>query len=590
MRLVPRVTKGTRMSDWRPSGDAVTLDNADLERMSKNERIKVASRGLFYVTDKEGRHTFLDEIEAMVRGEARTIGNEAKELSKFFGVYKQQARGERGKKLDDFFFMARIKAPAGGFFDAAQWAALDDAAERFADGTIRITSRQGVQYHHVYGAKLGLLIRHLNERYRDSATLGACGDVNRNVMCSPVELLDPEHRTGGYALAHAIAAELSPHTSAYLQIFVSDDEGRKSGPLRIDEPIYGEHYLPRKFKIGIAHPDDNAIDVLTQDVGFVPVTGDGTWWDLYSGGGLGLTHNNPKTAPLLGLYLGRIRREQVVDACRAIAILQKEHGERKDRKQARWKYTIRRLGLERVKEALKSRFGIELERAEPAPLPPMQLHLGWHDQDGGRSYYGISVENGRMGPVLRRAVRRAVEELSLRVKLTPQQDLLLCDVEDRSALERILSEERVKPAESLSLVRRNAMACPAKPTCGLAMTEAETILPKYIDALDAAGLGDVDVVIRMTGCPNNCARPPTAEIGIYGYGKNDHVILVGGSREGSRLAHTLFERLPEERVAEALAGILQAVKRHNGAGLPVGDFLHQTDPATLRGWIGLGEA
>ncbi len=576
------------MSDWRPSGDAVTLDNAELDAMSKNERIKVASQGLFFVADKDGTHTFLDEIRAMLRGEARTIGNEAKELSKFFGVYKQQARGERGKKLDDFFFMARIKAPAGGFFDAHQWAALDDAADRFADGTIRITSRQGVQYHHVYGDKLAPLVRHLNEGYRDSATLGACGDVNRNVMCSSVEQLDPEHHTGGLALAHAIAAELAPHTSAYLQIFVSDEEGRNAGPVHHEEPVYGEHYLPRKFKIGIAHPTDNAVDVLTQDVGLVPASSDGASWDLYTGGGLGLTHNNPKTAALLGLYLGRIRREQVVDACRAIAIVQKEHGERKDRKQARWKYTIRRLGVDRVREELKTRFGIEIDRAEPVPLPPMELHLGWHDQGGGKSFYGISVENGRMGPVLRRAVRRAALELSLRVKLTPQQDLLLCDVEDRAALERILSEERVKPAESISLVRRNAMACPAKPTCGLAMTEAETILPKYIDALEAEGLGDVDVVIRMTGCPNNCARPPTAEIGIYGYGKNDHVILVGGSREGSRLAHTLFDRLPAEKMVPALTGLLRAVEQHN-EGLPIGEFLHRTDRDTLRGWIGLEE-
>ncbi len=406
-------------------------------------------------------------------------------------------------------------------------------------------------------------------------------------MCSPVELLDPEHRTGGYALAHAIAAELSPRSSSYLQIFVSDDEGRNAGPVTSEEPVYGAHYLPRKFKIGIAHPGDNAVDVLTQDVGLVPTGSDGAVWDLYTGGGLGLTHNNPRTAALLGLHLGRIRRDQVVDACRAIAIIQKEQGERKDRKQARWKYTIRRLGVERVKAELKSRFGIELERAEPVPLPPMQLHLGWHDQAGGKAFYGVSVENGRMGPVLRRAVRRAVEELSLRVKLTPQQDLLLCDVEDRAALERILGEERVKPAEAISRVRRNAMACPAKPTCGLAMTEAETILPRYIDALDEAGLGDVDVVIRMTDCPNNCARPPTAEIGIYGYGKNDHVILVGGSREGSRLAHTLFERLPGEQMVPALVGILRAVKERNEDGLPAGEFLHRTDPDTLRGWIGL---
>jgi sulfite reductase (ferredoxin) len=575
------------MAGAKPSPEPITLKSSELGAMSKNERIKAESRGLFFVSSRGEVHTFLDELEALGSGESPTIGNEAKEISKFFGTYKQQARGERGRTTDDYFFMVRIKAPAGGFFTSPQWACLDQAADAHGDGTLRLTSRQGIQYHRVYGPKLAPLIRHLNRGYRHGATLGACGDVNRNVMCSPAEGLDPVHATGGRDLALETAEALAPRTSAYFQIFLSDEEGRNQGVMSPDEPLYGETYLPRKFKVGFAHPTDNSVDVLTQDVGVVPAAGDGSVWDVYSGGGLGLTHNNPKTAALLGLYLGRIRREQVVETIRAICILQKENGERKDRRLARWKYTIRRLGVDAVKAELKSRFHIEVGDAEPVPLPPLQLHLGWHEQADGEHWCGISVENGRMGPVLRKAVRRAVEELSLTVRVTPQQDLLLCDVRDRAALEVILEEGRVKPAERISLVRRHAMACPAKPTCGLAMTEAETILPRYIDALEQAGLGDVDVVIRMTGCPNNCARPPTAEIGIYGYGKNDHVILVGGSRQGSRLAHTLYDRLPEEQMIPALSGILRVVKEHNPEGLPVGEFLHRTDPETLRRWVGI---
>jgi sulfite reductase (ferredoxin) len=574
------------MAGAKPTPAPVTLKTADLSTMSKNERIKVESKGLFYVSAKGEAHTFLDEISAL-DGEAKTIGNEAKELSKFFGIYKQQGRGERGRKLDDYFFMARIKLPGGGYLTAAQWACIDDAADAFADGTLRITSRQGIQYHHVYGPKLAPLIRSLSRGYREDATLGACGDVNRNVMCSPIEGLDPAHATGGRKLAHALADELAPRSSSFFQVFVSDGDGRNAGPVSSDEPIYGEHYLPRKFKIGIAHPGDNSVDVLTQDVGLVPADGDGARWDLYSGGGLGLTHNMPKTAAHLGLHLGRIARGQVVEAIKGIVILQKENGERKDRRQARWKYTIRRLGLDAVKQELRERFEVDLEDAAPVTLPPMELHLGWHDQADGRSFYGIPVENGRMGPVLRKAVRRAVDELGLTVRCTAQQDLLLCDVADRAALERILEEGRVKPAEASSLARRNSMACPAKPTCGLAMTEAETILPSYFDAIEEAGLGDVDVVVRMTGCPNNCARPPSAEIGIYGYGKNDHVILVGGARNGSRLAHELFPRLPGEQMVPALIGLLRAIKEHNGEGLPAGDFLHRTDPEQLRKWVGL---
>ncbi len=576
------------------SKPTINLASGDSAAMSNNERLKTQSDGLFYVAPAKGEpHTFIDEIDALDHGEKVTISGEAKEISKFFGIYRQQARGERGKKLDDHFFMVRIKAPGGGGFSKDQWVALDDAADLFADGTLRITSRQGIQYHRVYGPKLAPLIRHLNRGYRAGATLGACGDVNRNVVASPIEGIDPEFQTGGFALAQELGEQLAPQSTAYFQIFQSEDEGRNIGPINSTEPLYGKNYLPRKFKIGIAHPGDNSADVLTQDVGLVPVSEngaapDGSLWDLYSGGGLGLTHNMPQTAALMGLYMGRIRREQVVDAIKAIVAIQRDNGERKDRRAARWKYTIRRMGLDVVKAELANRFGIKLEAALPMRLPAMALHLGWHEQFGGGGYYGISVENGRIKPAMRKAIRRAVVELNLSVRATNQQDLLLCDVRDRDALERILAEGGVATADEISLVRRNSMACPAKPTCGLAMTEAEGILPSYMDALESAGLGDVDVVIRMTGCPNNCARPPSAEIGIYGYGKNDHVILVGGTREGSRLAHTLYARLPEDQMVSALVGLLTAIRDRAGSS-PAGEFLAAADPDQLRGWVGIND-
>jgi len=565
----------------------VTLASSQLEEMSGNERLKRESKGLFVVADGKAPHTFRDELEALERSEAPTLSNTAKELSKFFGIYKQQVRGERGKKTHDYIFMVRIKNPAGGRLDADQWLALDEAAERFADGTLRITSRQGIQYHHVKGPGLAPLVRHLNRRYRKQATLGACGDVNRNVMCSPIDGLDPSHDCRGLELAHQIAEELAPKSSSYFEVFLSDGEGRSLAPMNPSEPLYGEQYLPRKFKIGIAHPTDNSIDVRTNDIGFVPVDAAGARFDLWTGGGLGMTHNNPRTAPLLAEYVGRVAREQVVDAARAILILQRDHGERGDRRQARWKYTLRRLGIAAVRSALKAEHGIALEDADAVPLAPMQLHLGWHPQRGGLGYYGLSVENGRLQGAQRAAVREAVERLGLSVVLTPQQDLILCDVADRAALEAILDAHGALRPERVSPVRANAMACPAKPTCGLAMTDAENVLPSYLDALEQAGLGDVDVVIRMTGCPNMCARPPTAEIGIYGYGKNDHVVLVGGARNGDRLAHVLYSRISEEKVVPALVGVLRAIRERNVEGLPAGEFLHRADPAELRRWAGV---
>jgi sulfite reductase beta subunit-like hemoprotein len=563
-----------------------SLKTASLADMADNERIKVESRGLFYVADGKATHSFLDEVRKLDSGEEASISGTAKELSKFFGIYKQQGRGERGRKTHDYFFMVRIKNPAGGRLSPKQWLALDDAADQFADGTLRLTSRQAIQYHRVYGPKLAPLMRQLNRRYRDGATVSACGDVNRNVMASPIDELDPSCAPGGLALAHDIAAELTPRSSSYFQIFASDDAGRNQAPVNVDEPIYGAHYLPRKFKIGIAHPRDGSVDVRTQDIGLVPVDERGERWDLYTGGGLGMTHNNPRTAPLMGEHLGRIARGDVVAACRAIVLIQKENGDRGDRKQARWKYTLRRLGVDAVRKELRERFGLALEDAAPARIADMQLHLGWHAQRGGRGYYGVSVENGRLKGAQRKAVREAVETLGCSVVLTPQQDLILCDAPDAASVERILDAHGAR--EPVSRVRANAMACPAKPTCGLAMTDAENILPRYIDEIEAAGLGGVDVVIRMTGCPNNCVRPPSAEIGIFGYGKNDHVILVGGARNGERLAHTLYARIAEEQMVPALVGLARAI-RERANGLPAGDFLHRADPAQLREWVGIAD-
>jgi sulfite reductase (ferredoxin) len=566
----------------------VTLASSALEEMSGNERLKRDSRGLLVVSDGKGVHGFREEIDGLERGALPTLSSTAKELSKFYGIYKQQVRGERGKKTHEYIFMARIKNPAGGRLSTAQWLALDEAADLFADGTLRITSRQGVQYHWVTGPKLAPLIRHLNRGYRNAATLGACGDVNRNVMCSPIDGLDPSCAPRGIELAHVIAEELAPRTSAYFEVFLQGEPGGLV-PMNANEPLYGEQYLPRKFKIGFSHPTDNSVDVRTNDIGFVPADPEGRHWDVWTGGGLGLSHNNPRTAALLAEHVGRVAREQVLDVTRAIVLLQKEHGERGDRKQARWKYTLRRLGIAAVRTALKSQYGIALEDAEPVTLPPMQLHLGWHPQRGGRSWYGLSVENGRLAGAQRKAVREAVERLGLSVVLTPQQDLLLCDVADRAALEAIFDAHGVPRAEQVSPVRANAMACPAKPTCGLAMTDAENVLPRYLDAIERAGLGDVDVVIRMTGCPNNCARPPSSEIGIYGYGKNDHVVLVGGSRNGNRLAHVLYSRISEEKMVPALVGVLRAIRERNEAGRPAGDFLHHADPAELRRWAAVAD-
>ena len=336
--------------DARP----ITLENASATEMSTVERLKHSSEGLFYVhSTHESRHTMRSEIDALSARQAETITEHAKEIAKHFGIYKQRERNESGKKDGDFIFMVRVKNPAGGELTPAQWLALDAAADRYADGSLRLTARQGIQFHYVRGRNLPALIRDINASHSDNGyqltTLGACGDVNRNTVASPIDDLDAELPLDSRELAHAVAREMAPRSSAYYQVFLADQKGQQIAPLNSEEPIYGAQYLPRKFKVGFAHPHDNSVDLLTQDVGFLPrVHGrEVNGYDLYSGGGMGATHNQPDTMPLLAIHLGVVRRDQVVDTVRAIATIQREHGERRNRRAARWKYTIRRIGRRR---------------------------------------------------------------------------------------------------------------------------------------------------------------------------------------------------------------------------------------------------
>lgn len=586
------------MATDSPASKPATLLDSDLSEMSKNETLKVESQGLFWVAGKT-KHSFRSEIEDLTEGRAPTLSNEGKEISKHFGIYKQQERID-GRKSHNYIFMVRLRVPSGGEFSAQQWTAICEASDRYCDGSLRLTTRQGIQFHYITAPALGPLIRFLNRTYPSTgyqmSTLAACGDVNRNTMCCVVDDLIPELPLTSRELAYGIAMDLAPRSSAYWQAFLTDEEGKTETPLMSDEPIYGPQYLPRKFKVAIAHPLDNSVDVLTNDVGFVPVVNGAVaeQYDLYAGGGLGTTHGQAETKALLALYLGRVPRAQVVDATRAIAILQKEHGDRGDRRMARWKYTIRRLGLDFVKRELRERFKLELKDAAPQPLGPNQFWHGWFREAGDAKWFlGIPVESGRVKDTetcrLRSAVGAIAREIrEVGIRITGNQDLILAHVPDakRARVEEILAEYGVATG-TMSRFRRQAFGCPALPTCGLAMTHAEHAIPGLADAVEAAGLGDVDVVVRMAGCPNHCSRPPSAEIGITGFGKNAHLIAVGGSREGTRIAQVLYPKISSEQMVPVLIGLLRAIKTQNPEGLPAGEFLHRTPPERLRALVGV---
>jgi sulfite reductase (ferredoxin) len=390
--------------------------------------------------------------------------------------------------------------------------------------------------------------------------------------------------------------DLAPRSSAYYQVFLTDEAGKTETPLISEEPIYGTQYLPRKFKVAIAHPLDNSVDVLTNDVGFVPVVNGALaeQYDLYVGGGLGVTHGMPQTQALLALYLGRVPRSQVVEATRAVAILQKENGERADRRQARLKYTIRRMGVDAFKRELRERFHRELKDAEPQPLGRNEFWHGWHREIGGKWFLGIPVESGRVKDTETCQMRSAIAAVTrqvdgLGIRITGNQDLLLTHVPEslKTRVEAILSAHGVPRPGAMSRFRRQAFGCPALPTCGLAMTHAEHAIPGLAEAVEAAGLGDVDVVVRMAGCPNHCSRPPSAEIGITGFGKNAHMISVGGSREGTRIAQVLYPKISSEQMVPVMIGLLRAIKTRNPEQLPAGEYLHRTPHERLRELVGV---
>ena len=479
---------------------AVTLAESPLSEMSKNERIKVASQGLFYVDDGKSRHSFLDEVEALEKGESETLGGTAKELSKFFGIYKQQGRGERGKKTDDYFFMVRIRNPGGGRLSPSQWLALDDAAEQFADGTVRITSRQAVQYHHVYGPQLAPLIRHLNRSYAERGTLSACGDVNRNVMASPVDGLDPAGNPRLSELAVDIADALAPRSSAYFQVFVSDEEGRNAGPVNPEEPLYGEQYLPRKFKIGIAHPGDNSRR--PPDPGHRPGSRCGGRRHLRRlplgsatpAAGSGLTHNNPEDrSPTWASTSAVFRREQVVAACRGPSrCIQKDPRGAEGPKARRAGSTrFAGIGVDAVKAgAARAASTASSSRKcwqTPGASGRSELHHGWYEQRGGGNYVRTARSRPCVGSVPSAAASdsrgsRDPQNLGVILTRTAGRDPLRGRRIARRPSSEILDRPRCLPQSDAGFAgaRRNAMACPAKPTCGLAMTDAENIIPTYL--------------------------------------------------------------------------------------------------------------
>jgi sulfite reductase (ferredoxin) len=547
---------------------------APASKRSAAESVKENSRAL--------RGTIAEELAK----DTEKFGDADKNLLKFHGTYQQEDRDARKNRRADglgkyHMFMVRCKIP-GGRVTAAQYLALDALAEQYANRTLRITTRQGIQFHGVLKRNLKETIAGINACLL--STLGACGDVERNVMACPVpHHHDPVHEEL-QATAKLLAAQLAPRTRAYHEIWVNGARTEESAPQREEEPMYGKVYLPRKFKTGLGLPGDNCIDIYAQDLGLLAIVNAGriVGYNVLVGGGMGMTHGNTKTFPHLARPICYVKSAEVVQAAEAVIKLFRDHGNRADRKRARIKYLVHDWGVERFREVLAGYLAKPLTLPKPVEVSAVDLHLGWHPQGDGKWYYGLSVENGRIKDEgafrLRSCLRTLVQHLQAGIRLTPQQDILLCDLPGSALpeIERTLAEHGVKPPEKLSNVRKYSLSCPAIPTCGLAISEAERILPGLIDEFEVMlgelGLEQEVLSVRMTGCPNGCARPYQSDVGIVGRAGDKYVIYVGGDVKGHRLSYELRDLVPRAQIATLLRPVLARFKeeRHNGESF--GDY------------------
>ncbi len=504
-------------------------------------------------------------------------------LLKFHGSYQQDDRDLRkqraAQKLEPAYsFMLRVRA-SGGIVMPSQWVALDQLAREYGDGTLRLTTRQSLELHGILKWKLQETIHRVNAAGLTS--LAASGDVNRNVMCAP-NPFPPEIHDELQQWSRRLAERLLPQTGAYRELWV---DRKQIAGAEDQEPLYGPSYLPRKFKIAIAVPPRNDVDVFTQDLGLVAIVADGrlAGFDVLVGGGMGTTHGKPATYPQLACGLGYCRPEQVLQVAETVMTVQRDFGDRSNRKHARLRYTIADRGLDWFRHELNRRLGWELEPLRPYRFDHCGDRYGWVEGAAGRWHLTLHVENGRIGDAPDYPLMTGLREIA-RVhqgdfRLTANQNLIIGSVVERQRpqIESIAAEHNLSDGSGRSALRRNAMACVALPMCGRAMAEAERYLPQFLTRLEQimseAGLAEDELVVRMTACPNGCARPFVAEIGLVGKALGRYNLYLGGDFAGQRLNRLYRENVAEPEILEALRTILHRYAQQRQPGERFGDFV-----------------
>ena len=529
------------------------------------------------------RGTLAETLEDRITG---SIPEDDNRLMKFHGSYMQDdrdLRNERKKqKLEPAYqFMLRVRA-AGGVVTPEQWLMMDRVAQKYANGTIRLTTRQSFQLHGVLKWNMKSTIQEVNEALL--STLAACGDVNRNVMCNPNPHQSDIHGEV-YEWASKVSSHLDPRTRAYHEIWLDEEkvfDSRENEPV---EPIYGPVYLPRKFKIGIAVPPSNDVDVFSQDLGFIAIVENGklAGFNVSVGGGMGMTHGDTKTYPQVARVIGFITPEQIVDVAEKIVTIQRDYGDRSVRKHARFKYTIDDRGLEWLKGELHERLGYELAEARPYHFDSNGDRYGWVKGSDGKWHFTMFIQNGRVkdfeGYELMTGLREIAKTHAGDFRLTANQNLVIYGVssQKKKKIEELIKTYGLNDGSQHSALQRNSMACVALPTCGLAMAEAERYLPELLGKieplLDENGLRDEDIVIRMTGCPNGCARPMLAELGFIGKGPGKYNMYLGGGFAGQRLNKLYRENIGEPEILAELKVLFKRYATEREDGEHFGDFV-----------------
>ena len=562
-------------------------------------------------TIKEKSNYLREPLATELDNDNNYFSDAAIQILKFHGSYQQDNRDNRVKGQEkDYQFMLRTRNP-GGLIPAQLYLVLEELSETHGNQTLRVTTRQGLQIHGILKQNLKSTIAAIVNNM--GSTLGACGDINRNVMAPAAPFRDrPEY---GYAwdYANRVADLLTPQSGAYYEIWldgekvISGEEDpeviaarqRNLNGVNSDdplEPIYGQHFMPRKFKCSVTVPGDNSIDVLTHDISLVVITnrhGELRGFNVLAGGGLGRTHKKAETFPRAADPIGFVNKEDVFDLVKAIVATQRDYGDRHNRRHARMKYLLADWGVEKFRHQVDQYLGKPLQAFKPLPAWRYQDYLGWHEQGDGKLFYGLSVENGRIKDDgdfrLKSALRELVTRYNLPLRLTANHNILLYEIQpdDKAAIDQCFQEYGVETnPDALDSLVRYSMACPALPTCGLAITESERILPSVNERLRALltrlELPDLSLVVRMTGCPNGCARPYMAELGFVGTQPDTYQLWLGGTPDQTRLAQVYEEKLPLDNLEAFFEPLFVHYKQKRRREESFGEFCHRVGFDNLR--------